>query len=486
MTNATSSPSDRQEDPSDAVWQEYPVSLFGDVLQAVTVLLSSVALGSGLAILIDLGVQIGFAAVLGQWIPADDVEALGIAALLVAPLTAALAAAAPMIPGLLAARRLQKSLLTAVSERAPATRVPHPVQQNGGYRGSMGTLISVLLGIVAGIYLLVRIIIDPGRSEYWFYGAIVLGYALLGAAVHVLLGAAERRDVAQLPRPKGKKKKKKRTTPFHLYRAHWSKAYRGAVWSKAARAAGFESIGDARRAVKRAEAEETRKKQSRVRPPQLGGGGPPLPTKPDAKGPEWVYRDQPPGMWSAIRTRWGAQLAAWAAFVGAAFLGQALFGDDDAARQDLGPETIAVGVLAGVAVVAILVALLAEVVLSVIRTRERAQLFAAAADPGSPRPAEGALVRGSAPRRLGLTRAGALLVGVALPFVIVAKEATGDEGSYFAGHAGAVDLALWACIALFAGCALVQAIEYHYGRSARSRVMARWPSLWHERDLTGW
>lgn len=347
---------------------------------------------------------------------------------------------------------------------------------------------SVIVVPVTGIYLLVRIVIDPGHAEYWYYGAIAGGYALLLIALSLLLRAEERRAMAHFPRLSGKKKKKKkrRATVGDVFRAHWSKAYRGAVWTKAAQSAGYDSIGDARRALKKAQTQEDAKQASRLRAPQVGGGGPPIPTRPDAKGPEWVYRDQPPGMWRAIRFRWHALLATWAGLIGAVILGKSLVGDDNYLYHYLEPGTIAVAVVMGAALAAGLAALVAEMVVSVLRTRERAQLLAAALDPRSPRPAEGALARASAPRRLGLTRVGALVVGLALPFVIAAKEATGDEGSYFMAHAGAVDGALWVTIALFAGCVLVQTIEYHYGRSSRNRVMTRWPSLWHETDLTGW
>ena len=488
MTDHATAPT-IDDDPTHAVWQEYPVSLFGDAMRAITVLLGAVAAGCALGILLALAVQLGFRGVLSTWIPTEDVDAWGIATFLVAMLTTGLAASAPAIPGLLAGRSLDRTLLAAIDERAPRTHVPHPIQQRGiGDWGAISIGVSAIVVVVAGIYLLVRILIDPGYAEYWYYGAVVLGYALLLVALTALLRVEERRAVARFPRLSGKKKKKKRkrATPFHVFRAYWSKAYRGAVWTRAARAAGFDSIGEARRAVKKAEATEDAKRSSRLRPPQVGGGGPPLPTSADAKGPEWVYRDQPPGMWGAIRARWYGLLAAWAGLIGAAFLGNALVGDEDYLYHYLDPSTITVAVVMGAALVAGLVALLAEVVVSVLRTRERARLHAAADDPAAPRPAEGALARGSAPRRLGLTRVGALLVGMSLPFVIAAKEATGDEGSYFMAHADAVDRTLWVVIALFAVCVLAQTIEYHFGRAARNRVMARWPSLWHETNLSGW
>lgn len=474
--------------PSQAVWQEYPVSVFGDAMRAVAVLLPSVALGGGLAVLLDLTVQLGFAGVLGQWIPSDDVEAFGISAMLVALLLPGLALAAPLIPGQLAQWSVDRALLRAAGDGAPRTQVPHPVQQSdpGGYWGWIGLLFSLLVGLVAGSYLLVRIISDPSRPEFWRYGGIVLGYAVLCAAVLTLLSAARRRAVAQRARSGGKRKNKKRIGLATLHRAYWSKAYCHAVWAKAARAAGYESIDAARRVVKEAEAEENAKHTARIRPPQLGGGGLPLPTGPGANEPEWALRDQPPGMWAAIRTRWGALLCTWAALLLGAWVANWLFGEDGGARQDLGWHAITVGVVTAAMLIAAFVALTAEVVLAVVRTVERVRLFSAAADPSSARPAEGVLVRGSAPRRLGLARTGALLVGLALPFVIAAVEATGDQGSWFMAHADAVDVTLWACIALFTGCVLVQAVEYHYGRSARSSVMARWPSLWQSRDLTGW
>lgn len=457
-------------------------------MRAVAVLLPSVAMGGGLAFLLDLAVQLGFAGVLGQWIPSDDVEAFGISAMLVALLLPGLALAAPLIPGQLAQWSVDRALLRAVRNGAPRTHVPHPVQQRdlGGYWGMIGLLVSMLVGTVAGIYLLVRIIIDPSRREFWLYGGIVLGYALLCASFTTLLNAVRRRALAQFVRPGRKKKNKKRVGPVTVYRAYWSKAYCRAVWSKAARAAGYDTIDAARRVVKTAEKAEADKHRAGLRPPQLGGGGPPLPTKPGANEPEWALRDQPPGMWAAIRTRWGALLCTWAGLLLGVWVADWLFGDDGGVRQELGWDAITVGIVMGAMLLAALVALTAEIVLAVIRTTERARLFSAAADPSSARPAEGALVRGSAPRRLGLARAGALLVGLALPFVIAALEATGDQGSWFVARADAVDLALWACIALFTGCVIVQAVEYRYGRSARNSVMARWPSLWHSRDITGW
>ncbi len=485
MSNRTDPPP-ATADPADSVWQEYPISLVGDGLRAVTVLLVAVAAGCALAFGLNLVVQIAFAGLLTQWIPAEDLEALGIATMLVSMLTAVLALAVAMFPGWLAGLSTQRALLAALRDGAPRTRVPHPVQQTqlgGGYWGSMSVPVSVLVATAAAVYLLVRIIMDPSHREYWLYGAIVLGYVLLAAGLFALLHLLGRRAVRRHPQLHGRKKPR---GVGDLCRTYWSKTYRSSVLSKAARAAGYDSIGDARRVAKKADAEETRKHSSRLRPPQVGGGAPPLPTSPGANLPEWALRDQPRAMSGAIRLRWGALLVVWAGLLGGAFLSRALFGDDAGADQDLGASTIAVAAVMGAMLVAVLVALGAEVALAVLRTRERAQLFAAAADPAAQRPAEGALIRGSAPRTLGLARAGALLVGVALPFVIAAMEATGDEGSFFMEHADAVTAVLWGCIAFFAGWVLLQTVEYRYGRHARNRVQARWPSLWPEKYLSSW
>src|SRR5699024_2889544 len=411
MSDAPPSPSPRAstdsppaEDPADSVWQEYPVSFIGDFFHAVTVLLASLATGCALACMVGLLIQIGFAAVLGQWIPHDDVEAWGISALLVSVLLAVMALAVRVVPGLLAKRSMQKSLLRAIRQSAPRTQVPHPVQQTIFVLGrglGYGMVWSAFFVLVAGLYLLVRIIMDPHRSDYWQLEGLVVGYALVALGLAFVLGLERTWLLKRFPDPRGKKAKKKnqKVTAFKVARAYSPKKYSAAVAAKAAQAAGYDSLREARRIARKAKEQEDRKAAAGLRPPQVGGGAPPIPTHPEASGPEWVYWDQPRAMWWANRVRWYSMLIGWLAMLLTSALAETLFGDDPSAHQYLDSDTVTAAIAVGVTLILWTASLVAVVALAVIRTWERVHLLAAAADPDSDRPAEGVLARHSAAQR---------------------------------------------------------------------------------------
>lgn len=437
------------------MWHEYEISVLGDALHAIAELLRFVAVGCGVGAAIVAGVDKGLLPALDYTLPAgfgDLVESGYRTAIWMAMAALALA----MIPAELAAIALQRTLLRAMREGAPRTRPPHPLQTDrlslppACLSGGITTLIGVL-GV--GVYLLIQLF--DGSFELPVTPLLIVPLAAVVLAIGAYCLNLLRDRPRRIDGPTASKKPKRPL--WHIGR-YWPRSTRQAILTEAAQAAGYESVEHLRNTV---EEDEPSKKM-------------PLPPEADAFtltsgfGPEWVRRSRP-------------RAQAW--FVGAQLVGVLAAVGPLAARTRANPGYKLGEVGALLILIGLIVLLVSHIALIVTVRHERSQVVRASQDPQAAPPGVGPLARHSAPHLLGTARLGAILAGAALPAATVLYREANVPGSFFTPAADALGAVLWISGALFVLSVLAQTLEYHVGRRARNRIMARWPSLWHSKRV---
>lgn len=426
--------------------------MFGDAMRSLTLLLPAVAAGCGFSLVLLALAQVGLLPLLDPWVP-SGADGLFRSAYAVALLMGWAALALTVIPGELSSWSLQRTVLGAVREGAARTLVPHPQQSRlmfVGYLTCAGGVVSLLGLVVMAIVLLVRLFSGTFDQTTMVLTAVTVAWT----AVLVLAGVGFERRRAKRS-PPGLVPGKKAMRPQQIVDAYWSKAFVGSVRAKAAQAAGYEQYGDARRMIRGQERRRGSTTPASAAPPATFG----------SRAPEWARRDRPRQIVWLFRAR--AILAA---------LALATLGGRRYSRDGIEPA------VALFELVVLVLLLIVHLLLVVARRRERAHVVRASRDAAAPRPSEGALTRHNAARTLESAWAGAMLVGAITPFMLVLQrnlEAFPPDAPDIAGTM------LWGCLVMFVLCVLAQTLDLHVGRRARNRLMARWPSLWHSKELPG-